>query len=236
MISLLVVLTPIALIYSIAILPSGIASIAASMSGGKPYLTAGAYIVGKFLPKFVFGLLIVIGLDAFFDQITTLAVDTWRNPGALAVALQLVIGSVMVIFGYRLVTVRPASVTSESSQPVTPLAAFSVGAGLTIVSLPGNVLYFAAIDQILRADLALPGVVVAVLYYNLVLMLPLILLGLSRRLFGARADALIQSVSDFVQRRGKRLLFLGVLGVGVLLVVDAVGWFAGFPVLPSYIR
>ncbi len=236
MIALLVVLTPIALFYSMAILPSGIASIAASMTARKPYLTASAFIAGKFLPGFIFGLLIVIGLDTAFDRISIWASDIWRDPNVIDVSLQLVIGAVMVVFGYRLSQVRPESPDVTSSTAMTPATAFTVGAGLTIVGLPGNLFYFAAIDQILRADLLISGIVMAVLYYNVVVLAPLMLIVLSRRLFGARADSLFEAVAGFIQQRGKRLLFCGLLGLGVVLVVDAIGWFIGFPLLPSYIR
>ncbi len=38
-----------------------------------------------------------------------------------------------------------------------------------------------------------------------------------------------------MERRGKRLLFFGLLGLGLVLVIDAVGWFLGFPLLPTYL-
>lgn len=236
MIPLLVILSPIALIYSLAILPSGVASIAASMVARKPYFTAIAFIAGKFTPSFIFGLLIAIGLDTAFDRISVWFSDFWRNPSVLAVLLQLLIGAVMVVFGYRLSQSKPELPDAESTPAMTPAAAFTVGAGLTSVGLPGNLFYFAAIDQILRADLSIPGIVTAVLYYNLLVLAPLMLIVLSRRLVGARADPLFSAVADFFRRRGKSLLFYGMLGIGALMVVDAIGWFIGFPLLPGYIR
>ena len=235
MIALLVVLTPIALIYGLVILPSGLASLAAAMASDKPYITSGAYILGKFVPKIVFGLLVAIGLDAIFDQITAQATDIWRNPSAPAVALQLAIGVVLVFASYRFSRTWQES-TKKKSTSLTPVAAFTLGAGLTILSLPGNLLYFAAIDQILRAELPLPGIVFAVLYYNLVLLTPLTLIVVSRWLFGARADPFFTAVDRFLERHGKRILAVGMLILGVVLIADGIGWFLGFPVLPSYIR
>ena len=74
--ALLAVLTPIALISSTSMLPSGIAGVVASLGTRKPYLTAGAFIAGRFVPQFAFGLLLVIGLDAAFDR-----VNVWPKHG-----------------------------------------------------------------------------------------------------------------------------------------------------------
>ncbi len=123
-----------------------------------------------------------------------------------------------------------------AEKPFLTASAFSIAAGLTVVGLPSALLYFAAIDQILRADLRAPGIVNAVLFYNVVYLSPLMLIVLSRRLFGARADPLFGAVARFLERWGKRLMFFGLLGLGAVLVADAIGWFIGFPLLPSPIR
>lgn len=141
----------------------------------------------------------------------------------------------MVLFGYRLSRVtRQHQPDNASSMLMTPIGAFSVAAGLTITKLPGALLYFAAIDQILRADPTVPGIVTALLYYHLIFLFPLMLIVLARRLFGTRTDPILAAVSRFFKRRGKRLMFFGYLGLGMVLVVDALGWFLGFPLLPTY--
>ena len=228
---LLAVLTPIAFISSVTILPSGLAGVAASLSARKPILTASAFISGRFVPHFTFGLLLAIGFDAAFDRLEVWARDLWRDP--LAVVLQLIISSAMVVFGYRLS--RSSQQGPDGASPMTPVGAFSVAAGITIVGLPSALLYFAAIDQILRADLTTPGIVKTVLYFNVIHLLPLMLIVLSRGLLGTRSDLVFRAVARFFERWGKRLISFGLLGIGVVLAVDAIGWFLGFPVLPSYL-
>ena len=83
---------------------------------------------------------------------------------------------------------------------MTPFRAFSVAAGLTLVGLPGALLYFAAIDQILRADLTAPGTVKAVLCYSVIYLLPLMLIVLSRGLFWTRSDPPFGAVAWFFER------------------------------------
>ena len=232
--ALLAVLTPIALISSASMLPSGIAGVVASLGTRKPYLTASAFIAGRFVPMFAFGLLLVIGLDAAFDQVNVWMQDKWRDPDTLAVVLQLVIGTAMAVFGYRLASASQQRPEQASSTSMSPVGAFSLAAGLNIIGLPVGLLYFAAIDQILRADLTVPGMAKALLYYNLMYLLPLMLIVLMRRIFGRRSDPIFAAVARFLKRWGKRLLFFGLLGLGVVLVVDAIGWFFGFPLLPTY--
>lgn len=236
MTALLVFLTPIALINSVSTLPSGLAGVAASLGAEKPFLTASAFIAGKFVPRFAFGLLLAIGLDYAFDGLRVRAREAWQDPATLVVLLQLVIGAVMVVFGYHLSRASRQRPDHASATPLTPASAFSIAAGMAVVGLPGAVLYFAAIDQILRAELPALGIINAVLFYNVVYLSPLMLIVLSRRLFGTRADPLFEAVAKFLERWGKRLMFFGLLGLGAVLVADAIGWFIGLPLLPSPIR
>jgi len=229
--ALLAVLTPIALINSMSILPSGIAGVVTSLRTPKPNLTASAFIAGKFVPRLAFGLLLVIGLDTAVDRVNVWMQDMWRDPVVLLVVLQLVIGGAMVVFGYRLSNARQQRSDYASSMPMTPVRAFSIAASVAIIGLPGALLYFAAIDQILRADSTVLGIMIALLYYNLICLLPLKLIVLARPLLGTRSDPIFAAVSRFFDRWGKRLMFFGLLGLGVVLVVDAVGWFIGFPLL-----
>jgi hypothetical protein len=234
MIAVLAILTPIALINSVAILPSGIAGVVAALGARKPILTASAFVAGKFVPHFTFGLLLTFGLDAAFDRLGLWTRGAWQDPATPVVVLQLIIGAVMVVFGYRLSRVGQHRPDGASSTPMTPVGAFSVAAGLTLVGLPGAWLYFAAIDQILRSDLMALGIVKAVLYYNVIYLLPLMLIILSRGLLGTRVDPIFRAVARFLERWGKQVMFFGLLGVGVVLAVDAITWFLGFPLLPRY--
>lgn len=236
MTTLLAVLTPIALINSLSTLPPSIAGVVASLGSRQPYLTAVAFIAGKFLPLFLFGLLLAIGLDTAFDQLKVRAQGAWRDPGVLLVSLQFIIGAAMVVLAYQLSRTVSRPPDREAATQMTPIRVFSFVAGATLIGLPGAIFYFAAIDQILRADLTAAEIVKAILFYNVIYLSPLILIVLSRRLFGTRADPLFNAMTRFFERWGKRAVIFGMFALGSVLVADAVGWFIGFPVLPGYIR
>ena len=66
----------------------------------------------------------------------------------------------------------------------TPADAFALGAGTILVGLPGAIPYFAAIDQILRSDLNAGSNVIALIYYNVIIVLPLLGMMLLHALMG----------------------------------------------------
>ncbi len=236
MTTLLALLTPIALVTSLTTLPPSAAGVVASLGTRQPYLTASAFIVGKFVPFFTFGLLLAIGLDTAFDQLKTRAQGVWQDPSVIFVSLQLVIGAAMLVLAYYLSRASKSPPGSESAAQMTPIAAFSVAATATLLGLPGALFYFAAIDQILRSDLTAWQIVKAILFYNMIYLFPLVLIVLSRRLFGTRADLFFNALTKFFQQWGKRLMSYGMYFLGAVLVADAVDWFSGFPLLPINIR
>ena len=234
MITLLAVLTPLALLNSLLFLPRGIAGIAATAGAERPIGTSSALIAGTFVPNLAFGLLVAVGLDVCFDQLELRARSAWQGRDALIVGLQVVIGAAMLVFAYRLSGARDRAKPDEDSPAfMTPAGAFSASFGMTLMGLPSAVLYFAAIDQTLRADLAIPGTVTALLFFNAICLLPLVLIVLFLAAFGT-GSPLLATASRWVERWGGRLLLAGLLLAGSVSVADGVGWLLGWPLLPSY--
>jgi hypothetical protein len=98
--------------------------------------------------------------------------------------------------------------------------------------MPGALPYFAAVDQILRADASTSGAVLALLWYNALFLLPLALVPLARLALGSRSQPFFDAVSRFFEVWGRRLIAAVLLVLGALLVVDGVGWFLGRPLFP----
>jgi Flp pilus assembly pilin Flp len=230
---LLAVLLPIALINSLSTLPGGLSGVVMSLGTERPYATASAFIAGKLVTYFVFGLVMVMGLDAAFDQANAWMQDKWQDPDTLDVVLQLLIGATMAVFGFRLTNADLHQPIRKPSASMTPGGAFWLAAGVSIAGLPVALLYFAAIDQILRADVTALGVVTALLYYKLIVLSPLILMIPMHRLLGARSDPIFSALGRFLERWVKRLMFVGFLCLGSVLAADAIGWFLGFRMLPT---
>ena len=103
---------------------------------------------------------------------------------------------------------------------------------LTLVGLPGAFPLFAAIDQILRSDPSPQVKVMTLVFYNLVFVLPLCAAVMVRVVLGERSVPILKRINDVVPRIARRVVIGGLVIVGVLLMLDGIGWFLGHPLLP----
>ena len=111
-------------------------------------------------------------------------------------------------------------------------AAFVTGTVLTIVGMPGAVPYLAAIDVILRTEVAAGQASVALVFYNVVFLLPLLGIVVLDAALGERSKPILDAVKGFFDRWGRRLIIGLLLALGFVLVVDGIGWFLDSPLLP----
>ena len=107
-----------------------------------------------------------------------------------------------------------------------------IGAGLTLVGMPGAFPYLGAIDQILREDPGPTQAVFALLFYNIVFLLPLLSLLVVRILLPTQSEKVFRRVSEIAEVWGGRIIAFIVVFIGVLFVVDGIGWFMGHPLFP----
>ncbi len=146
--TLLPVLAAISLLDSTTIIPICIIPLAAILGGRRPILGAAGFLAGVFLVYAGIGLLLLIGFDALFDALGPSVSRWWNNPNTPELLLQLVVGGVMLGFGWRLAKVRQSRARRDVRGAISPGRGFVLGAGLTLVSMPGAFPYFGAIDQI----------------------------------------------------------------------------------------
>jgi cytochrome c biogenesis protein CcdA len=230
---LLAVLTPIALFDSTSITPLCIVPLVVLFSGKRPTATASAFLLGIFLTYVVCSLVLLLGLQSVFEELNELVTDfIHKHPDTLDLVLQGIIGLAMVFFGSRMADARESEDDRGLADDVTPTKAFTGGAVLTLVGMPGAFPLFAAADQILRADLDLTNTVAVVLFYNVVFIAPLTAVVLLRSVLGKRSDALLARINVFVSTWGHRVVVWGLILLGGTLVVDAIGWSFGWPIIP----
>lgn len=232
MLGLALVLTSIALLDSTSIVPLCIAPMVALLSGDRPYLGASSFLFGIFAVYFAFGVLILLGLDALFDRLNQWLESLWREPETIEIWLQIAIGLALLVFGYRMAGVRRGRGERGASLVMSPLQGFTLGAGLTVVGLPGAVPFFAAADQILRADLPVAGGIAALLYYDLVFLLPLGTIVLVRMAWKEQSGRVFAAISRFFDVWGRRVILALLLLLGAVLTIDGVGWLVGSPLIP----
>ncbi len=232
MVELLVILTPIGLLDSISMIPIAIVIMVVLLAGPKPLLRSSSLIVGIFVTYVVTGLLILLGLQSVFDEIGAYTLRLWKNPEAEELIFQVLIGTVLCAFGVRIATARKRHTEKPVASDMTGIQALVAGAGLTIVGLPGAVPYFAAIDLILRTDVTLPQRMLALGYYNFVFVTPLAAIVALRLILGERSTGTLDAIKQFFDGWGQRLIVALLLILGVVLLVDGIGWFLGHPLIP----
>ena len=148
--------------------------------------------------------------------------------------VEILIGVVMLFFGLKIADRRRSRSESRTAPAAaTPVAAFSFGFMLNVVGFPGAIPYFAAADQIAKADLPSGEAILAVVYYVLVFVLPLSMLTLLHRLAGPGINKFLQSVNAFFGIWGRRLMMVLLILLGLALIVDGTLYFLrGEPLVP----
>ncbi len=51
-------------------------------------------------------------------------------------------------------------------------------------------------------------------------------------LLGVRAERWFQSINDFLSRWVGRLLLIALIGLGIILIIDGIGWLVDMPLVP----
>ncbi len=230
--ALLVVLTSIALLDSTSIAPLCLAPLIALLAGHRPYLGAASLLLGIFVVYFAFGTVVLLGLGAVFDRLNEWLGSLWREPETIEIWLQIAIGLVLLFFGYRMANARESRGERGASLVMSPIQGFTLGAGLTLVGLPGAVPFFAAADQMLRADLSTAGGVAALLYYNAIFLLPLAAIVVVRLVLRKQSETIFAAISRFFDVWGTRLIMALLILLGAILTIDGIGWLLGTPLIP----
>lgn len=233
MTSLLVSLTPISLIDSLSMLPFAVVTLAVLLGQPEPYRSSVAFVLGVGLSYFASGLVIALGLGSLIDRASEAIVVWWNNPTAIDYGLGVVIGAALIVFGYRWAVARRKRAQAKGVEGgVGPGRTFVFGAGATIAGIWGALPYFAAIDQILKAELGTVQAVAALGYYNLVFVSGPVALIVVRVLGGPGAGALFEKINRLIEVWGKRVLVTLMILLGAVMIVDGVGGLTGRPLIP----
>ncbi len=230
--TIILIFTPISLVDSTSIIPLSILPLIILLSGRRPVLGSVAFLTGIFATYLILGILIAFGLRSMFDQINVYLTQIWEHPDTLDLILQIIIGVILLAFGFRRPRARESRGDSGISDSITPPKAFIIAAGLVIIGMPGALPYLAAIDQLLRADLSGFEVVLVLFYYNALFILPLAVLVFIRLFFPNQSERIFDFIKDLIARWGRRVIVTLLVILGLVLVVDGIGWFLGMPLIP----
>ena len=217
MISLLLILIPIALVDSISPVRFGL--LVTLLGRERPFASAGVFIVGVFSGYFILGFLISLGLDRFIDWLLP------ENPHPLDFGLSALVGLILLLLGLRNLTSPNLEKPAQEREPDSLWGIFVMSWAITFATAPAAVPYLAGIDQILRADVSDFQAVLALAFYCTVYVTPLLVLLLLRTLLGKSGIQLLRKINDLIDRFMPRLMAALFALLGVVLLVDAGGYF-----------
>ena len=106
-----------------------------------------------------------------------------------------------------------------------PLKSFAIGAIINIIGLPFALPYFAALNQILKAELNVTSSVIVLAGYNLFYALPFLVVPLLVMVMGESSRPVLARINEKVDKVSAYLMPLMLTLVGIALVADALMYF-----------
>ena len=232
MVDLALILLAIALVDCTTMIPIGIFPLAAILGGRRPVIGSLSFISGIFLVYSLSGVLLLLGFDLIFEMIGPSISRWWNQPNSAELGLQIIVGILLLVYAWRQYRLPKISTPGGSTDPVSPIGAFTLASSLTVIGIPGAVPYFGAIEQILRADFGSMTSMGALIFYNIVFVLPFFVLVLVRILVPNQSESIFGSISLLVRSWGKPAIVSVFIILGLVLIADSIGWFLGYPLLP----
>ena len=214
MIEIWTVLTPI--LIADVINPVLFAFMVYAVSTKRPIINSGALLIGHTLAYFSAGIILSLGLERVSHRLA--------NPQQIDFVIGLVVG-VLLIWAALGASQQPAKRETTASKQLTPFKALGLGAIVNFVGIPFALPYFAAIDQILKANLTVSDSLILLIGYNLLYALPFVIVPLLVAFMGERSQGLLQRINKLLERISRFLMPVILLLLGAALVADAIRYF-----------
>ena len=187
-----------------------------AVSTQRPIINSTAILLGHTLAYFCAGLVIALGLERIATRLA--------NPQQIDFIISLLVGILLLWVAFRS-TKKTDQQQDKKNTSLTPFKALGLGAVVNFVGIPFALPYFAALDQILKANLAMAESLLILVSYNLLYALPFIIVPILVIAIGERSKPLLQRINDVLMRFSSFLMPVLLFLVGVFLISDAVTYF-----------
>lgn len=199
--------------------PVLLAAVIYALGGKKPIYHSIMVLAGWLVVYFGSGVLLALGLEAMMEFI--------NNPRTIDFYIEIVVAVLLIWFGIRFLIPgkKPETKSFEQESSLTAAAAFGMGATINLIGMPFAIPYFAALDQILKANLGWGESLSALLFYNLLYILPFAIIIVIRVVLGEKSNKLLQTINNWMDKIGKILLPAMMILIGIALIADAIKFF-----------
>ena len=172
-----------------------------------------AYVAGVFSAYLLIGCLLLLGLQA----VTVHLRAAWYSDAAYVV--EGLLGAGLLAYSFLAPARRPSAPTPAARGHA---GLFLLGVGISVVEFSTALPYLSVIALVTRAGLGVQQWLPLMLTYNVVMILPLVVLLLAHRVAGVRVRQRMQQWRERLRSsaRGTWLWIVGI--VGFLLLADAV--------------
>ena len=188
-----------------------------AVGSDRPLLNSTSALLGHTVAYLSFG----IGLAFAFEAISV----RLSNPMPMDYGLGLLIGLLLLWVAWLSRGSENKKQPESRVTAVTPLKAFGIGAVINIIGLPFALPYFAALDQILKADLTVADSIIVIVGYNLGYALPFLLVPVLAYLMGERSRPVLATINEKVNKISAFILPFMLVLVGLALLLDAMLYF-----------
>ena len=182
----------------------------------RPVVNSGAVLLGHTLAYFGAGIVIAIGIEQISDHLS--------NPQQLDYIIGFVIGVILLWVGF-LSWKTEKTEQAEENRTMTPLSAIGLGAIVNFMGLPFALPYFAALDQILKADLTPMSSLAVLAGYNVLYALPFALVPVLSATSGQKSQEMLRKINEWLVGISKFLMPILLVLIGLALIVDSMIYF-----------
>jgi cytochrome c biogenesis protein CcdA len=195
------------------------AMLVAAAGTSRPVANSSAMLAGHTLAYFGAGVAIALG----FAQVA----ERLANPRAIDFALSAIIGVALLWMALR-VKKEGAPVANEPEQSLTPAGFFGFGAVVNFIGIPFALPYFAAVDQVLGANLSIAGSLSVLAIYNIGYAAPFVVVPVAVAISGEHAKPLLEKINGLLGKASDIAMpwVFGLLGL-VLLADSAAYLYSG---------
>jgi cytochrome c biogenesis protein CcdA len=194
--------------------PNAVAAQVYLLTTPKPVPRAIAFILGEILAAWIAGMLIAFGMIQLITKVL-------NQLGIVLFILQFLLGIALVYLGwnFRKLMSKPAVKRPKS---LKTRDMFLFGFMLAFTEAPTALPYLAAIDQITRTNPSLPELALLLLFYDLIFVVPLVLLVVVYVAAQNRSTQAISLIQEFVSRWFPLLFQSVLILLGIVLIADSI--------------
>ena len=186
-----------------------------ALGSGRPFANSTALVAGHTAAYFFSGVIIALGLTQIAERM--------NDPLPVDFLIELSLGLLLL---WAALASRNGKASEERTPltELTPAFCFGYGAIVNFIGVPFALPYFAAVGQILKADLSVESSLAAIAFYNLAYASPFLLVPVLVALTGDNSKPILDKMSNLLIGLVDRFMPIILFLLGFTLTADALAF------------